>query len=169
MNVTQMRQTLETILGYYSYTKQGGLWVPQEGIDCPGWYYLEDQQLFPAIFTVGRQRVNPKWAAVGLETTIVEVPRPKYTHNMRTRIYTVYIRQFDQSLTIEPTMNLIGRHFGKDASATYYRQDETDLNDRATVFITTTDFDLPTWSPDVGKGSVPSPLDTLNDSVFVDQ
>lgn len=172
MNLLQLRSIIETVLGYYQYTKQpNGSWKKAPLSTAPGFYYQGTKKVGPAVFTQGRQRVPSNWDPKGLETVIVEVPLPKVTRHVgimeRTQLWTLYLQQWDGSKTVQEPVNQLLRHFGGEAKATYYRKSDIDLSDRAMVQITTHDLDLDNWPTDGTLQAIPSPVENSSEQVFI--
>jgi hypothetical protein len=171
MNLIQLRSIVETVLGYYQYTKQpDGTWEKAPLTSAPGWYYQLTNKVGPAIYVQGSQRVPSNWDPKGLETVIVEVPMPKVMRmvglTMRTQVWTLYLQQWDGEKTVQEPVNQLLRHFGGEAKATYYRKGDTDLSDRAMIQITSEDVDLENWPTHGNLQEVPSPVENSSEQVF---
>lgn len=165
MNKLQMRQTLETILGYYDYSKDNtGIWTRTESVTCPGYYHFEGEPFKPAFFMEGGIRVPTSWDPKGLETIMMEVPKPR-AFNLpggmleRWQTWTVWIRQWDREKTIADAQLAILRHFGEEATANGFIENDRLLGDRVKITITTKDFDLRTYNDGSLVSNPPSPIE----------
>ena len=175
MNKLQMRQTLETILGYYNFTKNStGIWSRTDNLACPGHYYFNGEPFKPALFMEGGIRVPTSWDPKGLETILMEVPKPRAFNlpgglQERWQTWTVWIRQWDREKTIADAQTAVLRHFGGEASANGYIENDRLLGDRVRITITTKDIDLPTYGNGVRVSNPPSLIENSTEKCYYDQ
>ena len=175
MNVKQMRQVLEEVLGYYDYSKDGnGDWVRTEAASPPGSYYMNGQKISPAFFVQGRQRIPSNWDIKGLEAVLVEVPKTHVSISVgltkRTQYWTLYLNQFDEDKTILDELTKVLRHFGGEADADFYKRGDEALADRVRINIKDCDLDLVYEPLDTNRTSnVPSPVENSGQLTFFDQ
>lgn len=174
MNVKQLRQVLEVILGYYDYTpKEGGGWNRTPAANPPGMYWQKRRRIGPAFYVQGRQRVPSSWDVKGLEATLVERPRTRLWSRVggleRWQHWTLYLQQHDENQTVQGAELMVLRHFGGDAQSTYWRKNDVDLTDRVIITIKTTDFDLTDYPLDAALTRVPSPVENSVQKSFFDQ
>jgi hypothetical protein len=175
MNILQLRQTLEQLLGYYTYTRSsGGAWQRQLNTTAPGFYWQGNKKVSPAFYVQGRQRVPTTWDAKGLEAVLVEKPRTRVWGNLgsleRHQHWTLYLQQYDSTQDVSTYELMILRHFGGDAQSTYWKKEDVDLTDRVMITIKTIDFDLVTYPVDAQAGrAVPSPVENSAYPSFFDQ
>ena len=175
MNKLQMRQNLEAILGYYNYSKNAaGIWSRTENVNCPGYYYFEGEPFKPAFFVEGGIHIPKSWDPKGLETVLIEVPKVREFDKpggwlMRWQTWSVWIRQWDREKTIsDPVMALL-RHFGSQANANYFIEDDRMLGDRVHVTITTKDWDLSTYNDGTIVANPPSPIENSTEKSYFEQ
>lgn len=174
MNVKQLRQVLEQVLGYYAYTPQpGGGWVRSACSDAPGFYYQKRRRVSPAFYVQGRQRVPSTWDVKGLEAVLVEKPRTRIWGRLgaleRWQHWTLYLQQYDANRTVQEHELKVLRHFAGEAQSTYWRKNDEDLSDRVMITIKTIDFDLVDYPLDAPLGEVPSPVEASHQPSFFDQ
>jgi hypothetical protein len=174
MNVKQLRQVLEQVLGYYDYGKaSNGSLTRTARNDAPGFYYQDGSLVCPAFFVQGRQRVSSSWDVKGLEALLVEKPRTRIWGHIgaleRWQHWTLYLQQFDLSKEVREYELKVLRHFAGDAQSTYWRKNDEDLSDRVMITIKTVDFDLVEYPLDAALNSVPSPVENSPQSTFFDQ
>lgn len=174
MNILQLRQVVETVLGYYDYTRNQGVWTKSLSLQSPGSYVYDSKWVSAGIYLVGSQRVPAGWTPIGLETVIRPGRAPKFTDLSgsglkREMKYTLDLCQYTKELDVEPHVLKLLRHFGQEASCVYHGRDETSLCDKASVMIRTTDFDLRTWDGSAGRQDVPSPVETLDIAALTEQ
>lgn len=175
MNKLQMRQTLETLLGYYQFTKdRNGVWSKSDNPDCPGFYYFEGELFKPAFFMEGSMKVPPSWDVKGLETILIETPKVRNLNRPggileRWQTWTVWMRQWDESKSIDRYQNAVLRHFGGDATATTFLQNDNELKDRIKFTITTKDWDLATYVDGALVSCPPSPIENSPEKCYYDQ
>jgi hypothetical protein len=174
MNVKQLRQVLEQVLGYYDYTPQaGGGWSRTACSTAPGFYYQKRRKVSPAFYVQGRQRVPSDWDAKGLEAVLVEKPRTRIWGHLgaleRWQHWTLYLQQYDLSQTVQEYELKVLRHFGGEAQSTYWRRNAEDLSDRTMITIKTIDFDLREYPSTAPLGAVPSPVEHSHQASFFDQ
>lgn len=164
MNVRQLRQVLEQVLGYYDYSRTtAGGWSRTVSATAPGFYWQKQQRVTPAFFVQGRQRVPSDWDAKGLEAVLVEKPRTRIWGHLgaleRWQHWTLYLQQFDLEQTVQEHELKVLRHFAGEASSTYWRKNAEDLSDRVMITIKTVDLDLVEYPLDAAVGRVPSPVE----------
>jgi hypothetical protein len=174
MNKYILRQTLETILGYYVFTKTAGVWSRAEAAEPPGLYFSKGERLFPSFFMEGEERVPPNWDAQGLEVVLLDTPKPRVFDLVggaqeRWQTWQIRLRQWDKATSIHDALSTLTRHFGSDCNINYSQDEDGLLWDRARVTIRTKDFDLATYSVDTAIGAVPSPIEASPVKSFYNQ
>ncbi len=174
MNVRQMRQVLEQVLGYFEYSRaEDGRILREVAADAPGFYWQGDTRVCPAFFVQGRQRVPSNWDAIGLEAVLVERPRTRLWGKVgaleRWQHWTLYLQQYDSNKTVQEHELKVLRHFAGEAQSTYWRKNSEDLSDRVMITIKTVDLDLVDHPLDADLGSVPSPVENSHQATFFDQ
>lgn len=174
MDVKQLRQVLEQVLGYYSYEpKAGGGWTRTARADAPGFYWQGRVKVGPAFYVQGRQRVPSNWDASGLEAVLVEKPRTRIWGHVgaleRWQHWTLYLRQYEEGKTVQEHELKVLRHFAGEAQSTYWRRNAEDLSDRVMITIKTVDMDLVEYPLDSLRKSVPSPIENSGQPSFFDQ
>lgn len=174
MNVKQLRQVLEQVLGYYDYTSTaGGSLARTARGNAPGLFYQEGSLVGPAFYVQGRQRVPSNWDVKGLQAILVEKPRTRIWGHIgnleRWQHWTLYLQQYDLSKTVQEHELKVLRHFAGDAQPTYWRKNAEDLDDRVMITIKTVDFDLVDYPLDAALKSVPSPVENSAQPSFFDQ
>lgn len=169
MNVKQLRQVLEQVLGYYDYQKSNGIWTRTASANPPGLYFQGDIEVGPAFYVQGRQRVPSNWDVNGLEAVLVEKPRTRQWGNLRTQHWTLYLQQYETTRGVSEHELMVQRHFGKNAQSTYWRKEDEDLSDRVMLTIKTEDYDLPNFPTDAFIGEVPSPVENSPFISYFDQ
>lgn len=169
MNVKQLRQVLEQVLGYFDYQTLNGVVTRTPSSSAPGFYFQGDAQVGPAFYVQGRQRVPSNWDVRGLEAVLVEKPRTRQWGNLRTQHWTLYLQQYDTSKGVSEYELMVQRHFGKNAQSTYWRKEDEDLSDRVMLTIKTEDYDLPYYPTDAPVGRVPSPVENSPFLSYFDQ
>jgi hypothetical protein len=173
MNLLQLRSIIETILGYYEYKRDSnGEWVKEPLPTAPGFYFQLGDKVGPAVFAQGRDRVPSNWDPKGLETIINDKPIPKITRfvglTQRTQVWTVFLQQWDPKKTVKEPVEALLRHFGGEATATQYRKNEVDLDDRAMIQIKTIDVDVDNWPVGGPLGAVPSPVEGMTNLPLIE-
>jgi len=174
VNVKQLRQVLEQVLGYYDYERAAdGRLTRTANSQAPGYYWQKQRRVGPAFYVQGRQRVPAAWDVKGLEAVLVEKPRTRLWTQLggleRCQHWTLYLQQFDLSKQVQEHELLVLRHFGGDASSTYWRKNAEDLSDRVMITIKTVDFDLVNQPLDAAVEYVPSPVEQSHQNSFFDQ
>jgi hypothetical protein len=175
MNKLQMRQTLETVLGYYLYTKNADHeWVRSENPECPGYYYFNGEPFRPAFYMEGQMRVPTSWDAKGLETTLMEVPKIRVLDlpggiQERWQTWTVWMRQWDNTKTIEEYERAVLRCFGGQASSSSFIENDKVMPDRCKITITTKSWDLATYVEGSQVMNPPSPIEQSPEKTYFDQ
>ena len=173
MNVKQLRQVLEQVLGYYDYAPQtGGGWSRTARSDAPGFYYQKRRKIGPAFYVQGRQRVPSGWDIKGLQAVLVEKPRTRIWGHIgaleRWQHWTLYLQQYDLDQSVQEHELKVLRHFAGEAQSTYWRKNAEDLDDRVMITIKTVDLDLVDYPLDAALGSVPSPVEQSSQPSFFD-
>lgn len=175
MNVKQMRQNLEILLGYYNYTKDGSnLYTREPNTNAPGFYYQSGTVVCPAIFTQGSQRVPSNWNPSGLETILEENPKIRQRNLvgggiMRQQVWSVTMRQFTPGETVTEHQLKVQRHFGEACETIRAQRKDEELFDRVMLHIITEDFDLTNYPFGAEAENVPSPIENSPVPSFFDQ
>lgn len=174
MNVRQLRQVLEQVLGYYTYSRaENGMLIRVARSDAPGFYWQGAARVGPAFYVQGRQRVPSNWDAKGLEAVLLEKSRPRIWGRIggleRWQHWTLYLRQYDLEQSVQEHELKVLRHFAGEAQSTYWRRNAEDLDDRAMITIKTVDLDLVEYPLDAALETVPSPVEHSHQKSFFDQ
>lgn len=174
MNVRQLRQVLEQVLGYYSYSRGAdGMLLRTVRSDAPGFYWQGEARVGPAFYVQGRQRVPSNWDARGLEAVLVEKPRTRLWGRVggpeRWQHWTLYLQQYDLTRSVQEHELKVLRHFAGEAQSTYWRRNAEDLDDRVMITIKTVDLDLINYPLDAALEAVPSPVEQSHQKSFFDQ
>jgi hypothetical protein len=178
MNLLQMRQVLEQVLGYADFDYVNNVWTRTTRQDAPGWYYQQDTdgdlvKVCPCFYVIGKQRVPSNWQPVGLEVTLEDTPRVSAFDRIgmieKWSFYTVWLQQHDSTKNIFNHEDLIMRHFGSEANSTKWRKDDVDLNDRRMFTIKTIDYELHNYPTTAKREEVPSVVQNSPFTTFYDQ